>query len=259
MIQYQYFHTGKEYIPKLSLDSSDERYRDNEKFFEIIRTSIRGEVFTYALLHNEFFMLQATAKRESGLFVKGLRGEMSLIAHFPARYVDHFEKSVSDNDKKATILPDGKLPALDRLSESFAIAERLHHIFAKLFDAIVYDNSGKQIIIVTESHEKALNYLKVISMLLPIPFIRKIGFSIGGTNIPDEPLSIVNNKGEVEELAIRLWLPEFNSFNFDSYTDRYYVFDTVSNRDNYNKELSNAAKVINEMHLIPAGMFPWLN
>lgn len=249
MIQYQYFHTGKEYIPKLSLDSSDERYRDNEKFFEIIRTGIRGEAFTYALLRNEFFMLQSTSKRESGLFVKGLRGDISSVVNLPARYVDRFEKSVSDSDKNSAILPDGKLPMLDRLSDSFAIAERLHHIFAKLFDAIVYDSGGKQIIVVAESHEIALNYLKVISMLLPIPYIKKIGFSIGCTNIPDEPLSIVNSSGEIEELTIRLWLPEFNSFNFDSYADRYYVFDTISNRDNYNKELSNTAKVINELNL----------
>ncbi len=249
MIQYQYFHTGKEYVYKLSLQRSEERYRDNEKLFETVRKGIRGEAFTYAILGNEFIMLQATSKRESGLFVKGIRGDLSLISTIPVKYVDQFERSVSDSDKTADILPDGKLPFLSRLLDSFNIAEHLHHIFAKLFDALVYDNTGRQIIVNADSHETALKYLKVISMLLPVSFIKKIGFCVGSTNIPDDPMSVITSSGETEEPVIRLWFPEFNNFNFDAYDGRYYIFDTVANRDNYNKELSIAAKTIAEINL----------
>ncbi len=249
MIQYQYFHTGKEYISILSLNRNDERFKYNEKIFEAIRTGIRGEAFTYALLSDEFIMMQFSSSQERGSFAKGLRGNISSITNNPAKYVDQFEKSVSESDKNLAILPDGKFPVLGRLLDSFSVAERLHHIFPKLFDALVYGEENKQVVIIADSHESAINYIKVISMLLPLSFIKKIGFCIGCTSIPDEPISIVNADGNIEKLGIRIWVPELSNFNFDAYSNSYYIFDTVSNRDNYDKVLSNAAKTLDEINL----------
>lgn len=249
MLQYLYFHTGKEYISKLSLGRFDEGYSDNEKLFETLRKVMEGNTFTYAPTGNGEAIFMQASRGSNGLFAKGLRGRLDSVYNAPAKYIDKFEKSASTAYINADKLPEGELPPIGRLVEDYSIARDLHHIFPKLMDAILFGDVNKKIVILAENPTKAMNYIKVLSMILPLSYMKQIGFCIGTSNIPDEDISIMKNDGSTESLSIRIWLPETTNYNFDSLASYYYVFDTITQRDNYTKELSITAKVIDEMNL----------
>ena len=253
MIQYLYFHTGKEYISKLSLGRTEEDYSDREKLFEIVRKATEGNTFTYApISNNEVFFMQSS-KGTSGLFTKGLRGNVDAILNAPAKYIDKFEKNPLPTYYNSEKLPEGELPPIGRLQDDFSLARDLHHIFPKLVDILLFGDTSKKIVILAETPLKAMNYIKVLSMLLPLSLMKKIGFCIGAANIPDEDFSIIKNDGNTESLSIRIWLPESRNYSFESLASYYYVFDTRAQgenyRDNYTQELSITAKVLDEINL----------
>ncbi len=253
MIQYLYFHTGKEYVSKLSLGRSEEGYSDNEMLFETVRKSVEGNTFTYAPVGSEDAIFMQASKGPDGLFTKGLRGNIGAISNAPAKYIDKFEKNPLPTYCNSEKLPEGELPPIGRLQDDFSLARDLHHIFPKLVDILLFGNTSKNIVILTETPLKAMNYIKVLSVLLPLSFMKKIGFCIGAANIPDEDFSIIKNDGNTESLSIRIWLPESRNYIFESLASYYYVFDTRAQgenyRDNYNQELSTTAKVLDEINL----------
>ena len=59
----------------------------------------------------------------------------------------------------------------------------------------------------------------------------------------------LNENGYAESISVKIWLPEIKGFDFDAYASFYYVFDTVHNRDNYDRELSSVARVIEGLNL----------
>ena len=249
MIQYLYYHTGKEYISKLSLGRNEEDYSDREKLFEKIRKATEGNTFTYATLSNNEVCFMQSTKSANGLFTKGLIGGDRSIVNAPAKYIEKFEKSpLSDYLNKDT-LPEVDLPVLGRLQDSPELARDLHHIFPKLVDILLFGDKDKKIIILEESHLKAINYVKVLSMLLPLSYIKKVGFSIGAPNIPDEDLSIIKNNGKTESASIRIWLPDIKDYDYKALSSYYYVFDTDKHQDNYAQELSATAKLLEEINL----------
>ena len=249
MIQYLYFHTGKEYVSKLSIGRYDEGYSDSENLFEMLRKATEGNTFTFAPIGSGEAIFMQTSMGSNGLFAKGLRGRLDSVHDAPAKYIGKFEKSTSTTYINADKLPDGELPPIGRLVEDCSIARELHHIFPQLIDALLFGDANKKIVILAETPIKAMNYIKVLSMLLPLSYMKQIGFCMGTSNIPDNDISIMKNDGSTESLSIRIWLPETTNYNFDSLASYYYVFDTKTQQDNYTKELSITAKVINEMNL----------
>ena len=251
MIQYLYFHTGREYVSKMSLNRSDEGYSDCEKLFNAMRQATEGNTFTYAPVSNGDVFFMQGAKGVNGQFVKGLRGNKDCLTVAPAKFVDKFEKSVSPAIQNAETLPEGDLPPLGRLQDDFSMASHLHHVFPKLLDILLFGDASKKIVIFTENPQKAANYIKVMSMLLPPSFMKKIGFCMGAASVMDEDVSVMKNDGSTESLSIRMWLPDSASMRFDSFASYCYVFDTRSNtlRDNYDKELSITAKALEQVNL----------
>ncbi len=246
MIQYQYFHTSKGYVSRLSLDKEDNKFYSIEELFETVRKNTEGNTFTYAPTGSTSLLMQST-KNNNEIYVKGLLCDD--IPDTPAKFIDKFETGVSNDIINAERLPEGSLPVIGRRVDDFSLAQNLHHIFAKLIDALLYDDYKKKIIIIADNHESAVNYIKVLSLILPVQFMRKIGFCIGANSIPDGDMTSINERGESQSISVRIWVPEIVDFDFDTYASFYYVFDTKNGRDNYSKSLSSTAKVIEEINL----------
>lgn len=246
MIQYQYFHTIRGYVSRMSLDKDAKNYALLEGMFDAVRKNINGNFFTYATVGTSAIFAQAT-NNDGGMFLKELFCEE--VNDVPAKYIDKFESSVANDVMNAERLPDASLPVLGRRVEDFSLAQNLHHIFAKLVDALLYGDKNKQIVIIADNRESAANYVKVLSMLLPLDFMKNVGFCIGSTSIPNEGISYLNENGYAESISVKIWLPEIKGFDFDAYASFYYVFDTVHNRDNYDRELSSVARVIEGLNL----------
>lgn len=252
MIQYLYFHTGSEYISKLSIDRTEYYYSDREKLFETARQATEGNTFTYAPLGNNEVLFMQSSKDDNGLCVIGLRGSADSVLHVPAAYINKLEKKPSHLYLKSEKLHEGNLPLIGS-QDSFSLAKDLHHIFPKLIDILLFGDVNKKIAIIAETASQGMKYIKVLSMFLPLAFMKKIGFCVGSTKIPDEDYSIMKNDGNTESLSIRIWLSESKNNNYNSLSSYCYVFDTNAQigkcQDNYKEELSVTAKVLDEINL----------
>ncbi len=247
MIQYQYFHTSSGYVPRLSIGKDSPNFYCNEELFERIRKSTPGNSFTYGTLGTTEFVFVQANQNNNEVFVKGVL--CNNISELPAKYIDKFETSVADSDRTAEVLPEATMPQLGRRVEDLSIAQNLHHIFPKLIDAIVYGEHQKQILIITPDRETAVNYIKVASLLLPMSYVKKIGFCVGMTTVHNEKIAVSDSNGNYKELSIKILAPQLSNFDFDTYAPFYYVFDTVSDRDNYDRKLSVLAQVVDEINL----------
>ena len=251
MIQYQYYHTGQGYECNLSESKASSDYRYLKDLFESLRGNFSGNAFTYAIFDGKPIFMQVSG-RESGSansypFAKGLLCD-GLTGELPARYIDRFETSVSDEDKNSNQLPEGRLPELGRRVDDFSLAENLHHIFPKLVDALIFGDKQKSIIIVSDSRESSANYIKVLSLLLPPQFMKRVGFCIGSGSVNDK-ITLKRRDGSDCPVSIKIWAPNLLRFDYDLLAYSYYVFDTKSGRDNYTAELSPLAKILDSINL----------
>ncbi len=251
MIQYQYFHTAKGYIFKLSLKKDEENYGFYKDIFEGIRVKAGVNAFLYAPLEQNRFVFLQSSNSSTGFYAKGLSGAYeSADMQAPARYIDKLEKEASNDALSAeSTLISGAFPPLGRMQDDFSLAQILKPVFHKLFDIIIRGDKSKPVIIIAGSHEEAVNYIKVLSLLLPPQFMKKTGFCIGTSNIFESFLPFINDAGKTETASVRIWLPEIKNFDFNAYAAQYYVFDTKTDRDNYTQELSVAAKTVHELDI----------
>lgn len=245
MLQYQYYHTGREYTSRLSLSRDDESYYDNDRLFNTIREKVGGDAFVYGVLGNDFIMTQATSG--NGFFVKGLRGSLQQLNDSPIKYAFGLETSVSDSDRLAEMLPDGVLPRLGKLQDILKDASKAARILPKLFDAVVYGE--KQVVIRASDRESAVNIVKAFFKLFPSSYARKIGFCIGASEVPSEEISIVDSKMKYNRLSVKIWASDFPDFVFENLVREFVVFDTVTGQDNYTAESSSASKLLGALNL----------
>ena len=249
MIGYLYYHTGEEYVSKFSLARDDARFGDTSRLFTALRTFVRGDgaTFTYAVGGGDFLMLQTSSSRESGLTARGLRGACTEAARPPVCYAGRFPSKPSAAELSAAVLPDASLPLPPREGGISSVVQDLHHIFPKLFDALL--RGQKPVILIAETPERAAQYFTAIGMLLPLSFMRRVGFCMGSAGIADGPVTVTRNDGVQETFSVQVWMPDMPSFRFESYAEEYHVFDTRVPRDNYTQPLSLAARVLEETDL----------
>jgi len=245
LIQYQYFHTPRGYVPKITAGAES----GVDQLFETVRKSVvdSESAFIYATVGSYRVFMQSS-KRERDMYVKGLLADY--VPEPPARFIDTFQKEVYEIDMAAETLPEDEFPYTDGVEWSFDLARRLNScMLPKLVDALLYDKSGKQIVIITEKREDAVNYLKVLSMLLPQCVTERIGFALGTHSIPSEPLKWFREMESIG-IGIQVWLPQLASFNYENYCNFYYVFDTVGNRTNYDSPLGAVSKLLEGVNLL---------
>lgn len=256
MIQYKYFHTDTSgFVSRMNVTRDDSHHRYYSDIFEKVRKGVEinsggfedKTTFTYATVGNDSLFVQASKGASSSLFVEGWL--LDSIPVHPSRYIDKLERDKNPVDEDSPVLSTTRPPHAGNLPDSFSLASNLHHIFPKLIDALLYGEKDKQIIIVAENRESAVNYVKILNLLLPLAYMKKVGFSIGTSSIPYEPWTVVDDNGSLVNISVKLWLPNMASFNFDSYASFYYVFDTTTGRDNYTRPLSPVAKLIAEVNL----------
>ncbi|MDR2091175.1 MAG: hypothetical protein LBP62_05940 [Clostridiales bacterium] len=244
MIQYKYFHTTSGYVSKCSLEDAAAR-RYYEGLFENIRTAIGNDSFTYATIKDGSFVFMQTENNVS----HGLCGcKDDGIAERPAAYINKLDNNAKPDEYEASALPDGSLPAI-KAKDSFSLAANLNrNIFAKLTDALLFGEPNKQIVIFAESRAAAVNYIKTLSLTLPLRYMKKIGFCVcsGDRDIPSDAIGAVTQDGTKNTISIKIWASSLTSFDFNSYSRFYYVFDIKGNRDNYGGDLSAIAKIIAE-------------
>lgn len=233
------------YVSKLSIHQKVEEYYDLEKLFSVVREKIEGNSFTYAPVDKKHFLIMQSAKSELGYSAKGIFGNLSdLCDKAPAAYIEGITNIPIYNDDRP--LAPFSFPRTD--ADSFSKARNLHHIFGKLFDAIVFTN--KPIIILTEDHASAINYIKTLNLILPAPLMKNVGFSVGMDSIPDNSIEIIKNSGEEFSLAIRVWVIESDDFSAEYYSSSYFIFDTRNNSDNFASILSITGEVLGDINLL---------
>lgn len=239
MIQYAYYHNGKEYVSELSVNRDDARFETCRRLFEAVRTALGGEGALYAPFGSDFVLLRSF--NEAGRYsVRGLFGSLNEIAEIPARYFGALRPA-------AGISGEGRLPELRRadLSSLFrnAAAAVPGDMFAKLFDAFVCGN--QPVLLHTSSWDAAENATVALFSLFPQAFVRGKGVCFVRDAVPDS-ISFTDGDGAERKLSVSLFAVYGNKFFYDSYVPAYTVFDAAAGQDNYARTLSAAGRALQE-------------
>ncbi len=240
MIHYQYIHTSDGYEKKLNIPQEHTDYEYGMNMFETLRTSIEGHSFTYAILEGKNYLILKSGSQNNQAYLEGVFEELHTLNFPPVRFVDGFRVATTNMQSQASVVPTSNL------TPSLSLATNLHHYFGKMIDALLYGDPQKQIIIVADSDE-AIKYFKVISMILPISYIKNIGFSYGCTSIPNSQYDIQHG-ATVVPMNIRIVIPAIKEFNFEYYSNTSYVFDMRGQgKDNYDNSLHSIGKLFQEL------------
>lgn len=240
MIHYQYIHTSDGYEKKLNIPQEHADYEYGMNIFETLRTSIEGHSFTYAILEGKNYSILKSGSQNNQAYLEGVFEELHSLNFQPVRFVDGFRVATTNMQLQASVVPTSNL------TPSLSLATNLHHFFGKMIDALLYGDPQKQIIIVADNDE-AIKYFKVISMILPISYIKNIGFSYGCTSIPNSQYDIQRG-ATVVPMNIRIVIPEIKDFNFEYYSNTSYVFDMRGQgKDNYDNSLHSIGKLFQEL------------
>lgn len=240
MIHYQYIHTSDGYEKKLNIPQEHTDYEYGMNMFETLRTSIEGHSFTYAILAGKHYAILKSGSQNNQAYFEGASEALHTLNCHPVRFVDGFRVATTNVQSQASIVPTSSL------TPSLSLATNLHHSFGKMIDALIYGDTQKQIIIVADNDD-AIKYFKVISMILPISYIKNIGFSCGCTSIPD-PQYDIQRGASVVPMNIRIIIPEIRDFNFEYYSNTSYVFDMRGKgKDNYENPLHSVGKLFQEL------------
>ena len=247
MVQYQYFHTNRGYVYRLSIGRDSRDYLYLETLFQKIRSMTEGNTFTYAALSSGGSLFMQSTSDEKAIFAKGLVCED--LSELPSKFIDQFETEAENPEMIGNTLPDGDLPSVSRRTPEFPNDSVIHRFMPKLVDALIYGEEKKQILIVTEDKAQAKAFMNALGAILPKQYLTRVGFCMGTKTLNNSEIKIPRQNGEAEEVSIKIWLPELMNYRFETYSSAFYVFDAKADRENYNKELSSLSQVLSEISL----------
>lgn len=234
MKQYINFHDG-EYIPKNS--EEDNSWRFHKFFLE------SKNCFVYGIYENGALMLIETidSKNNPYWFARGLAFGLDEIERYPIEYAFKLPTTASDDEKKN--LPAGNFPDLGNQSIKISSPSNIDvEILAKLFDALIL-NGDKQIILVDKTDDLSLaqDYIKALSLLLPVDYAKRIGFCLGSQRILKDISVKDAATAEKNTLSVQIWVPQISNFNVKNYEQDYYIFNLDEKTSNYSKKLRPAS------------------
>lgn len=247
MLQYKYFHTGRGYAYRLSIARDAQDYLYYETLFQKMRSMMEGNTFVYAALSSGNSMFMQSTNDERSVFAHGMLADE--MRDYPAKYINRFETSVDDPDSVGDLLPDDDLPSVSRRKPEFPTDKIFHQFVPKIVDALIYGDQKKKIIIITEGRDESERFMNAISALLPTEYMARVGFAIGANNVSNAEIKIPRNGGVMEDVSIRIWLPDLSNYRFENFANTYYVFDAKAGRDNYNGSGSSFLEVLNALNL----------
>lgn len=247
MVQYQYFHTNRGYVYRLSIGRDSRDYLYLETLFQKIRSITEGNTFTYAALSSGNSMFMQSTSDEKAIFAKGLVCED--LSELPSKFIDQFETEAENPEMIGNTLPDGELPSVSRRTPEFPSDRIIHRFMPKLVDALINGEDKKQILIVTEDKAQAKAFMNALGAILPKQYLTRVGFCMGVKTLNSADIRIPRQNGETEEVSIKIWLPELMNYRFETYSSAYYVFDAKADRENYNKPLGSLSQVLSEISL----------
>lgn len=244
MIQYAYYHNGKEYVLDLSLNRESEEYEDRRALFEAARAALGKEGALYAPLGEDFVLMRAFS--EGGRYsVNALLGGITEVAEMPVRYLGGMQP-VSAGYKGNGRLPELRRADIGAVCKN-AAAALPGEMFARLFDAFTFGSAG-QIILRVRSYAAAESAVSALCALLPLPFVRREGVCILHENVP-EAIAYTGSDGAERRLPVRLFAVYGDSFDYNTYAADFTVFDAAGGRDNYARPLTSAALALGEIGL----------
>lgn len=251
MEQYIKFHQG-EYQTKTS-----EKNTVIGLFHDFFAKS--NNCFVYGTYEQGALMLTETKDADKYFFARGLSLGLNEIKRHPIEYAFKFSSNLSDDEKdpKKDLAP-GTLPSLSRQPLSSDAVKGINlELLAKIFDALVYNKNMPLILIDdTEDLSIAQDYIKAISLLLPIEYSKKIGFCLGCEKMSAKAISVIEPTTRTNyNLSIKIWVPKMANLNINNYRRDYYFFDLRDNTSNYSDELSPVAVGISELQLVDIDEF----
>ena len=245
MIQYKYFHKSSGYEHRLSIAKDNSEYTYHLDLFESLRSRIEGDgVFAYVLLNNNRVLMKKTKNEDNYLFVHSVYCNEDDITSLPYKYVSELSASMDNSDNPPDILEDYTLPKRIRdTDKDFKDRVSQKGILHTLIDAVLF---GDKKIILMANENEAIDYIKAISYVLPENVAKGIGFCINSANVLNEDISTGIGTDKQTNAQIKLWAPRLNSFDYNSYTSFYYVFDVREDtvRVSYDKPQSVLSKLI---------------
>ena len=250
MIQYKYFHTGRGYIDRLSVDRSAQDYLYYETLFQKIRTMSEGNTFVYAALGSGNSLFMQSTYDAGSAFTHGMVADE--MRDYPAKYINRFETEVEDPSSIEAQLPDENLPPIPNRKLSFPNDRVFHEVIPKIVDALICGDQNKQILIVTGNTDESALFMNAISAILPVRYMSRIGFAIGVKSFSNEAIRIPRNGTAPEDVSIRIWLPDLANYRFENFAHSYYVFDIKAGRDNYTPSNSAFFKALTDINLSDA-------
>lgn len=234
MKQYINFHDG-EYIPKKSEDDNSWLFH---KFFLESKNC-----FVYGIYENGALMLIETidSEKKPYWFARGLAFGLDEIERYPIEYAFKLPTTASKYEKEK--LPAGNFPDLGNQSIKISNSANIDvEILAKLFDALIL-NGDRQIILIDKTDDLSLaqDYIKALSLLLPVDYAKRIGFCLGCQRILKDISVKDAATAEKNTLSVQIWVPQISNFNVKNYEQDYYVFNLDEKTSNYSKKLSSAS------------------
>ena len=107
MVQYQYFHTNRGYVYRLSIGRDSRDYLYLETLFQKIRSMTEGNTFTYAALSSGGSLFMQSTSDEKAIFAKGLVCED--LSELPSKFIDQFETEAENPEMIGNTLPDAMI------------------------------------------------------------------------------------------------------------------------------------------------------
>lgn len=245
MIQYQYYHTGSGYISAFGIDPKSQEARTLEKVFDAVRKNSGNNFFSYACVKSgQIFMAQGATGKD--LFVHGLYGSFEELERWPAAYIGALN-SQPDPNVVGSELGEYTLPnvvgSLDNANEN------VEAIMPALAEAILYGEFDRPIVVLAESRKQAAACMRFLSRLFPISFVRKLGFCIGCSSLPEQEICVLDGTGEDLSFSFKVLFPENTKVDFEAISFSCYCFDIASRRHNWNSELGSFGKLLSALNL----------
>lgn len=245
MINYQYSHTGSEYSADINEKTNDKLAATYKTLFEEIRTTVDGNgAFAYLPLtspdSDHWFMYEASIQ-DRKFFAEGYSGEKDDLSKKPFAYY----KNLINTTRK----PSSSDPANTRLPRIIGAAKvsnsAYYSVCVQIVDALIYGDQQKRVVVSIEN-EKIKDLIACITELLPIEYLKNLGFVLGCKKLPDFAYSKVANDGKNYSWNIRLTVADYSERDYNALAAKAYVFDTINNRSNYNGATSALAQALVE-------------
>lgn len=241
MIQYYHFHNKERRYIDIISDNSENK-SEYLSVFTIIANfqKSNGSCFTYVPYKEKAYFVQTNSVNEE--FVHGLVGNLSELKDEPTRYIGHLNYEYKE-DSETTIseinLPNGS-------DFDLATSKNIHPYIAEVIEHLMYTND---LCIINAKDEKILiQFIKTLYKLLPLNYVKHIGFSVAPSSLPS---LLWDKQNKIKEkIRIVATTSECNSVDGVYICDLNNVYKKCENLHSYSSIIDYYGKDLSDLRVL---------